>query len=104
MSQDTLPSPLPIGSLSQYYYTHCTSWYYSKYGSRYGSKYCILQYGFGLNAVKTDKGELKFSTFNFNGDTDGAANGCVVTAWHWQFVGKRGRPNEKKDVCSQSCK
>ena len=29
LSQDTLPSPLPIGSLSQYYYSHCTSWYYS---------------------------------------------------------------------------
>ena len=29
LSQDTLPSPLPIGSLSQCYYTYCTSWYYS---------------------------------------------------------------------------
>ena len=45
MSQDTLPSPLPIGSLSQYYYSHCTSWYYSLYYSKYGSKYRILQYG-----------------------------------------------------------
>ena len=25
LSQDTLPSPLPIGSLSQYYYSHCTT-------------------------------------------------------------------------------
>ena len=25
LSQDTLPSPLPIGSLSQYYYTYCTT-------------------------------------------------------------------------------
>ena len=24
MSQDTLPSPFPIGSLSKYYYSHCT--------------------------------------------------------------------------------
>ena len=33
MSQDTLPSPLAIGSLSQYYYSHCSSWFYSWYYS-----------------------------------------------------------------------
>ena len=54
LSQDTLPSPFLIGSLSQYYYSHCTtSDVYatpgatSSYFSKYGSDYRILQYGSG---------------------------------------------------------
>ena len=54
LSQDTLPSPLPIASLSKCYYTYCTT---SDVGGTpvcttmilqlYGSEHRILQYGSG---------------------------------------------------------
>ena len=62
VSQDTLPSPLHIGCLFQYYYSYCTtSDVYCTPVSTivsstvdtavsttlYGSNYCILQYGSG---------------------------------------------------------
>ena len=42
LSQDTSPSPLSIGSLSQYYYSvlyYWIVWIGSKYYSEYGSEY-----------------------------------------------------------------
>ena len=50
MSQDTLPSPLPIGFLTKYYYSleqFRRVWYTSEYDSKYASDYRILQYGSG---------------------------------------------------------
>ena len=48
VSQDTLPSPLPIGCLTKYYYSYCTT--SDVYGTPVStSDYRIFQYG----SVKT---------------------------------------------------